>query len=145
MVPVGNGSGNGPTVIAATKEGITAFLQTQEHQGWVKEPAPHESSGPHGRVRSYFNDKYRLARMSGTYPMPVGATSVKELYDGEALDGWAVGIKTKAGVGADTWTWWEGFQGSLPDVKYFGVANPTCEGCHVGAAAMDRSLTPSLP
>lgn len=141
MIPVGNAG----TMIAATKEGINAFLATNEHRAWIKEPAPHESSGPHGMVQSFFNDKYRAARQSGTYPMPVGATSVKELFDGTTLDGWAVGIKTKAGDGADTWTWYESFVSDLPEVKYFGVANPTCEGCHVGGADKDRSLTPTVP
>lgn len=141
MVPVGNAGGT----IAATKEGVRDWLATNEYKTWSKEAAPHDSSGPHGTVQSYFNEKYRMARMSETYPMPVGATSVKEILDGSTLDGWAVGIKTKAGDGADTWTWYETFTGDLPEVKYFGVANPTCEGCHQGAANKDRSLTPTVP
>lgn len=140
-VPVGNDG----TTIAATEAGIVAFLETDEHETWVKEPAVHRSAGPHDHVRSYFNDAYAAARRSSMLPMPVGATSVKEIYrEGEETPyGYAVSIKTRDGDGADTWTWLESL--GLPDVAYFGVANPTCEGCHSGAGSQDRSLTETIP
>ena len=47
------------------------------------------------------------------------------------------------GAGAETWTWYE--TTGLPDVQYFGVANPTCEGCHSADGGRDRSLAPNIP
>lgn len=135
--------GNAGTKMDATKDGMTAFIQTREYEQWIKEPEIHPSTGPHGRVRSYFNDRYAQAWRSSTFPMQVGSMSVKELYKSNGdLDGWAVAVKTKAGAEPETWTWWEAFVSELPEVKFFGVANPTCEGCHARGAANDRSLTP---
>ena len=139
-VPVGNDG----TAIAATKDGITAYILVGDYTIWGKEPGVRDAIRSHGgRARSYFNDKYLRARRSETYPMELGATAVKELYDGDRVYGYAVAVKTQRGAGAETWTWYE--TTGLPDVKYFGVANPTCEGCHAGDQGRDRSLAPTVP
>lgn len=139
-VPVGN---DGKTV-AATKDGITAYVQAGDYKAWEKEPAVRDAIRSHGgSARSYFNGKYLDARRQNRYPMALGAMAVKELYDGGNVYGYAVAIKTRSGEGADTWTWYE--TTGLPDVKYFGVANPTCEGCHSGDGGRDRSLAPTIP
>lgn len=139
-VPVGD---DGKT-IAATRDGITAFITTGDYLAWVKEPAIRDAIRAHGgRARSFFNSKYLQARRTSTYPMPLGAMAIKELYTGTTLYGYTIGVKTRAGEGAQTWTWYE--TNGLPDVDYFGVGNATCEGCHGGAAARDRSLTAMVP
>lgn len=135
--------GNDGKRIVPSKEGITAYLQSAEYLGWEKEAAVHDSTGAHGRVRSYFNATYLQARRSSTYPMAVGATSVKELYSGGNVTGYAVGIKTQAGSAASSWTWYESY--GLPSVAYFGPGNPTCEGCHKNDGGKDRSLTVNVP
>lgn len=135
-IPVGNDGRS----IAATKDGITAYVQAGEYRAWESEPAIRDAVRAHGgRARSYFNSKYAQARRGNTYPMPLGAMSIKELYSGTTVYGYAIGVKTQAGSGAQTWTWYE--TTGLPDVKYFGVANPTCEGCHAADGGHDRSLT----
>lgn len=140
MIPVGD---DGKT-IAATKDGITAYLESSAYLAWAKEPAVRDAIRSHGgRARTYFNGKYLEARRKDAYPMPLGATAIKELHDGSGVYGWAVGIKTRSGSGAETWTWYETL--GLPEVKYFGVANPTCEGCHAADSGRDRSLAPTLP
>lgn len=139
-IPVGD---DGKT-IAATKDGITAYLESSAYLGWAKEPAVRDAIRSHGgRARTYFNGKYLEARRKDAYPMPLGATAIKELHDGSGVYGWAVGIKTRSGPGAETWTWYE--TTGLPEVKYFGVANPTCEGCHAADSGRDRSLAPTIP
>lgn len=132
------------TTIVADKAGLTAYIQSGKYLKWEGEAAVHDSVRSHGgSVRTYFNGKHLFARRTGTYPMAVGAMSVKELYSGGSVSGYAAGVKTRTGSGADTWTWYE--TTGLPDVQYFGVANPTCEGCHSADSGRDRSLTPTVP
>lgn len=139
-VPVGD---DGKTIVG-TKEGVTAFLQGGEYKSWAKEAATHSTVRAHGsQVRNYFNAKYLMARRNNAYPMPVGAMCVKELYSSDNLYGYAVSVKTRAGEGAETWTWYE--TTGLPDVQYFGVANPTCEGCHRADGGRDHSLVSGVP
>lgn len=139
-IPVGD---DGKT-IAATKDGITAYLMTGDYMAWGKEPAIRDAVRAHGtKARSYFNLKYLQARRSDVYPMQRGAMSIKELYNDTTLYGYAVGVKTQAGEGAQTWTWYE--TTGLPTVQYFGVANSTCEGCHSADGGRDRSLAPNIP
>jgi glutathione S-transferase len=118
-------------------------LQGRDYLGWEKEAAVHDSTGAHGRVRSYFNATYLQARRTSTYPMAVGAMSVKELYSGGNVSGFAVGIKTQAGTAASSWTWFESY--GLPSVAYFGPGDATCEGCHKNDGGRDRSLTANVP
>lgn len=139
-VPVGD---DGKT-LTASKDGITAYLNSGDYRAWGKEPDVRDAVRAHGgRARSYFNAKYLQARRTGSYPMAVGAMSVKELYRDSSVYGYAVGVKTRAGSGAETWTWYE--TTGLPEVKYFGVANPTCEGCHGADGGRDRSLATTIP
>lgn len=135
--------GNDGKQIVASKDGITAYLQGRDYLGWEKEAAVHDSTGAHGRVRSYFNATYLQARRTSTYPMAVGAMSVKELYSGGNVTGFAVGIKTQAGTAASSWTWFESY--GLPSVAYFGPGDATCEGCHKNDGGRDRSLTANVP
>jgi hypothetical protein len=139
-IPVGDDGRS----IAATKDGITAYIMTGDYLSWAKEPAIRDAVRAHGtKARSSFNAKYLQARRSNTYPMVVGAMSVKELYNDTTVYGYAVSVKTQAGEGAQTWTWYE--TTGLPNVQYFGVANPTCEGCHSADSGRDRSLAPTIP
>lgn len=135
------------TELDPSKLGIASFLRAGTHRAWKPEAAVHDSQGPHGTVRTYFSEKYLAARRADRYPMPVGSVAVKELYagDGATVDGYAVAVKTSSGAEAATWTWWEGFLTDLDAPKYSGVAVGTCEGCHVGGANKDRSLTASVP
>lgn len=139
-VPVGDDG----KIINTTKDGITAYLKSGDYLTWGKEPAIRDTVRAHGnQARSYFNSKYLLARRNDIYPMAIGAMAVKELYNGTSLYGYSVGIKTRSGAGADTWTWYE--TTGLPTVQYYGIANPICEGCHSADNGNDRSLAPYIP
>lgn len=143
-VPVGN---DGTTGDFSTAASTGAFLFAGSYTMWRVEPAIHDSAGPHGGgVRSYYNDKYADAWNADSFPMPVGSMSVKELYDGMEIDGWAAAIKTSEGSGKDTWTWYEVLNANKDpmDYDFFGVAHPTCEGCHSGSMK-DYSLAPNIP
>lgn len=139
-VPVGDDGKS----IDATKDGVTAYILSGDYMNWGKEPAIRDTVRAHGtKARSFFNSKYLQARHGDSYPMPVGAMAIKELYNDTTLRGYAASVKTQAGAGAETWTWYE--TSGLPDVQYFGVANPTCEGCHSADGGRDRSLAPTVP
>jgi hypothetical protein len=142
-VPVGN---DGSTHDFSTGESTGMFVIARSYESWRKEAMIHESSGPHSDVRTFFNDKYADAWTSGAFPMPVGAMSVKELYQGTDPDGWAVSVKTAEGSGKETWTWYETLSAVTDpkDYDFFGVAHPTCEGCHSGSSR-DYSLAPAIP
>lgn len=104
------------------------------YKSWACEPAPHSQTlnSPHGRVRICSNPL--LAASTGS-THPVGATSFKELYSGNTLYGYSIGVKVKAGTTADTWHWYETLNGT-------NVVNATavsvCESCHNGPGAKDR-------
>jgi hypothetical protein len=136
--------GNDGRMIAGTSDALRDFVVRGGSKDWVREPAPHPS-GAHGQVQTAFNDLYLMARRTSSFPMPVGAASVKEFLNGDNTHGgWTLSLKTKEGEGADTWTWWEGF---APDHQpsEFGVGAAACERCHGEARDRDRSLVDTVP
>lgn len=140
-VPVGNGG----ETLTVTEPAVRAFARERRHASWTREPVTHASAGPHAVVQIYFNDLYLAARRADAYPMSPGAMAVKEIFDdrGERA-GFAVAIKTAAGEGAGTWTWWEALGDPL-GAGVYGVAAPLCEGCHASAASRDRSMIDRVP
>lgn len=107
-----------------------AWLAKGDYKTWKSEPAVHDSRSPspHGKNRIFSNAKLS-AHGAGEYP--VGAGSVKELYDaaGTTIVGYAIGLKTKAGAG-DAWYWYEKM-GTTVVANGNGVA--LCTGCHSAA------------
>ena len=137
-------AGNDGSLVATSEPGLRAFARDGLYASWVHEPARHPSAGPHSIVQVFFNDKYLGARRAGSYPMPVGAMAVKEIFDDAGKRaGVAVAVKTAAGDGAQTWTWWEAL-GDPPGAGVYGVAASLCEGCHKGSGR-DRSLSETVP
>ena len=91
--------------------------------------SPPRLSGNHGRQRICANELL-LASTGGTYP--VGASSVKELFDAsDQPNGFAVGIKIEDAAGPQTWYWYER-RGADPSAKpkADGMALPDCAVCH---------------
>lgn len=130
-----------------SRSDLQTLVRNKDYALWSAEPAIHGPTlnSPHGRVRIYFNDAYLAARRTSTFPMPVDAMSVKELYSSsDELAGYTVSVKVAEGSGADTWLWWEA---ALPDLEggWYGIAEPVCERCHSAAAARDRSLIETVP
>lgn len=130
--PITGGEG----ILADTsKSGLKSFLTDGKYKDWTKDAAVHQdgNSGPHGKVRIYFNDLMVEAFEQNKTEYPVGSASVKELYanDGTTLQGYAVGIKVTTGTKADSWLWYEGFNPSLD--QYYGKAISPCSSCHAKA------------
>lgn len=110
------------------------------YSNWAAESGNHGSTGPHGEVRTFFNEDLVASFDAGNTTHPMGSASVKELYDGSGgAIGWAVMVKTEDGEDASSWYWYLDSSGSVTE----GAGLPTCENCHGSdAAAVDRVLTP---
>jgi hypothetical protein len=109
---------------------LEAWLETGAYLSWHCEAAPHPARPPgaHGENRICSNDAIAAAPDG---ELPVGAASVKELYDGDARIGFAVAIKRQAdSAGGDGWYWFENFGGTIY-ADGDGVA--LCTGCHEDA------------
>jgi hypothetical protein len=132
--PADGGTAQRPPRGQAALEG---WLAAGSHRGWACEGmiSPPRLSGNHGRQLICANDLL-LGSTSGSYP--VGAASVKELYDqADGPNGFAVGLKVEEGDGPQSWYWYER-RGTDPTAtpRAEGVAVPDCAVCH-GTAARD--------
>jgi hypothetical protein len=132
------------TVPAVTNAELQAWLATGSYSTFLPESAVHGSAGPHGGgVRTFLNRQVVGSLASCATSHPVGSALVKELFDGDVLEGWAVMVKTQPGPGADAWFWYEVFSvepGATP--AYSGQAHGTCTGCHDGGLDAVRTRWP---
>lgn len=123
----------GPIVggLDTSEQGIVSFVKERRYKDWLAEPAVHQSSGPHGPVRVFFNDVSVESLRANNATHTVGSILVKELYapDGKELIGHALDVKVEAGAHKDTWLY---FEGVLPGYKnnFYGRGHETCHGCH---------------
>jgi hypothetical protein len=120
------------------QEAMEAWLATGFFRAWRCEPeiSPPRLTGNHGRHRICSND---LLHASGTGTYPVGAASVKELFDAaDRPNGFAVGLKVEPGAGPQTWYWYER-RGTVATARPLaqGIAVPDCAVCH-GLAPRDN-------
>jgi hypothetical protein len=156
-----DGAGAGPQPARATDQlppttqftDVEAWLAQGAYKAWHCETAVHaaRSPSPHGMNRICNNAKI-TAQAAGKGEYPVGAASVKELYDeaGANIIGYAVAVHTSAGGDTSNWYWYErnpslnapaksGSAGLVADGMgpNEGVAGtPTaqvCTGCHTAA------------
>jgi hypothetical protein len=107
MVPMDPALIPGPQTPPMGQADLEPWLAALHYQSWSCEVGvfPVRLNGAHGRHRICSNQRL-LASTSGSYP--VGAASVKELFDsGDKPNGWAVGLKVAPGTGRDTWYWYE--------------------------------------
>lgn len=106
---------------------IEPWLVQGFYKSWKCEPASHPALpgiGAHGQNRICSND---LLSGAGPGEFPVGSSSVKEIYSGTDIVGYAVSRHTSAGKTGNTWYWYEriGSSGSF-DGQGLGV----CVSCH---------------
>lgn len=108
---------------------IKAWLAAGHYKAWACEDAPHPARPPgaHGTNRICSNAKLSA---SASGPYPVGAASVKELYQSGNITGYAVGLKIAEGTAAGSWYWYEAFGDS---VVADGANKGICVNCHAGA------------
>lgn len=128
---------------------IDPWLDAGEYTDWNCEAAARAATGvsPHGMVRVCNND---LVSTHTTGEYPVGASSVKELYDeaGTTVIGYAVQTKVSTGTGGGTWYWYEQIPPGTDlgttitvdpngvvadDLGDTGQAMTICVSCHGGA------------
>ncbi|MCA9648977.1 MAG: hypothetical protein H6712_32285 [Myxococcales bacterium] len=135
-----DGSGTGNTVggVPVDAGELSMWLEAGSYSSWAAESGNHASTGPHGEVRTFFNDEMVASFDAGNTVHPVGSAAVKELYNGSGAEiGWAVMVKVAEGEGANSWYW---YLESSDTVTADGEGIPTCENCHVSGT--DRVLTP---
>jgi hypothetical protein len=123
---------------------LAPWLATGAYKKWSCEPAPHRASGASGHSKNRICSNGIIANhdpASGAWP--VGAASVKELYDGDRIVGYAVARKVTAGVARDggptstgtdaaAWYWYERDDGTLY-ADGLGTENAPktlCGDCH---------------
>lgn len=117
---------------------LEAWLARGHHQTWRCEQGifPVRLNGAHGRHRICSNALVMQTDVMAGGVYPVGAASVKELFDSmDRPAGYAVGIKIAPGPGNATWYWYEriGRLATLSPVAD-GVGVATCGSqCHVAA------------
>ncbi|MER2559730.1 MAG: hypothetical protein ABTQ32_03365 [Myxococcaceae bacterium] len=132
---------SGAPATPATRAGLLSIAQSGAYLSWKAEPAPHQTSGPHGgQVRTFVNDVLYASLKAGNTMHPRGAIAVKELFSNGTRTGWAIDAKDDDGV----WTYFEGFEPQLNQYFFRGSGN-LCSNCHAGG--VDSVLTPasSLP
>ena len=115
---------------------LEAWLAEGHHLGWKCELqiSPPRLGGNHGRQRICSN-RLLLGSVSGFYP--VGAASVKELFDlADQPNGFAVGRKIEAGEGPNTWYWYQRVGPTGTPARADGPGIPDCAVCH-GLAGRD--------
>ncbi len=124
--------GDMQTPATGTAANIDAWIAKGDYKAWHCEAAPHtaRSPSPHGDNRICSND---LLSAHGTGEYPVGAASVKELYDtaNTKIMGYTMARKMSAG-GGDTWYWYEVNGGVVANGlgKAGTSAGSICVGCH---------------
>ncbi|MBA3503990.1 MAG: hypothetical protein M4D80_38900 [Myxococcota bacterium] len=108
---------------------LKTWLAERHYESWRCEDAPHPARPPgaHGTNR-ICNNGVLSASANGTYP--VGAASVKELYQSGRITGFAVGLKLADGDAASSWYWYEAYGDS---VIADGANRGICVNCHAGA------------
>lgn len=109
---------------------LEQWLASGAYKQWACEKDPHtaRSGSAHAANRICSND---LLSGSASGEFPVGAASVKELFDGGGqIIGYAVGVRTKAGATDSAWFWYERVGSSI---YANGSGVPLCANCHRGA------------
>ena len=87
---------------------IAPWLSTGAYKTWSCESAPHTASGASGHSKNRICSNEKIAKHDpASGPWPVGAASVKELYAGDRIVGYAVARKVTAGADAGAWYWYE--------------------------------------
>lgn len=119
---------------------IDAWLARGYYKQWRCQATPMNKRSPsaHTAKTRTCNNTVLLAS-AGPGEFPIGAASVKELYDGDGrLEGYAVSLRVRTGAGGENWFWFERNGSGDGGVPAFGLGdqnNPrnVCVGCHAAA------------
>jgi hypothetical protein len=125
--------GDAETPATGNPQIVADWLKTGAYRKWRCEALVHQarSPSPHGSNRVCSNRK--LAD-HGAGEFPIGAASVKEVYDDlGARRGYAIGKKVDSGT-APAWVWFM-MEGSniVANARGIAAAAAACTGCHAAA------------
>lgn len=110
---------------------VEPWIDAGHYLAWSCEPAPVDVrlGSPHRPATRTCSNQ--LVRTPGTGELPVGAASVKEMYDDAgAIMGYGVSRKVEAG-GPAGWYWYERLRDRDPNADGMNVGS--CPACHMGA------------
>lgn len=133
-----------PALPAANATAVAEFVSCRGYIDWTAESAPQPTVAPHGEeTRVYINASLEGSLRDASTEHLVGAASVKEIYSGGTLSGWAAMIKVEAGAGDTGWYWYEVLDiapGSAPVAASVGAS--ACIGCHQDGTDYFRTAYP---
>ncbi|HEY0708415.1 MAG TPA: hypothetical protein VGG33_16530 [Polyangia bacterium] len=104
------GGGNDPQLPPLGQAALEPWLAAGHYLAWRCEDRifPMRLNGAHGRHRICSNALVIETPVRAGTAYPVGAASVKELFDTmDRPNGFAVGVKIAPGLGDATWYWYE--------------------------------------
>lgn len=110
-------------------EALTGWLAGGHYLSWACETEAHPARSPSAHDANRICSNAALSA-SETGPFPASAASVKELYSGGSLIGYAVARKLTAGIERASWYWYERI-GTNVVADSAGAA--LCAGCHEDA------------
>lgn len=125
-------------------DALHVYLRAGVYRNWTAEAAPHPGISAHGNNRIFFNPVL-VDTLAKKTTHNQGAASIKELYSGDKLAGWAVSVKTQANSdNGNGWYWYE-IYATTPGAKplFQGKGNPTCTGCHSSGQDFIRASLPT--
>jgi hypothetical protein len=139
---VGPSAGDEQTPATGSPEAVRAWLDQKLYTKWACEPSAHprRPGSGHAANRICSNGKLSTHRPE-TGEFPVGAASVKELYDSSgAPSGYAMAVKQSLG-GGEAWYWYELIGESVVANGRgdSGSAKSICVSCHEGAGQGGQS------
>jgi hypothetical protein len=132
------------TAIPANEDDLRAFLQAKSYEDFAAGEFVKDAKG-HGPARTFFNPLLLASLQAKNQEHPVGAGSVKELYDDkDALMGWTVSVKTDLDMGGDGWYWFEvvSLDPNESPVAAKNGAGP-CVRCHNGGTDLVLAVPPA--
>ncbi|MFO0737294.1 MAG: hypothetical protein U0270_15495 [Labilithrix sp.] len=119
-------------------DSLDAWLARGAYRGWRCETSAHPSRPPSGHAQNRICSNLALSEHGGG-EFPVGAVSVKELFDdsGTTVTGHAVAVKVAPGAGGAAWYWYEKVDGRLiaAGTGDTGTPKTVCTRCHARAGA----------
>lgn len=135
-------AGDDQTPATGSPEAVRAWLDKKLYTKWACEPSAHprRPGSGHAANRICSNEKLSAHRPE-TGEFPVGAASVKELYDSSgAPSGYAMAVKQDQG-GGEAWYWYELIGESVVANGRgdSGSAKSICVSCHAGAGQGGQS------
>lgn len=117
---------------------IEAWLSAGHYRSWRCEPMRHAARPGSAHSANRICSNAALSGSEGTGEYPVGAASVKELFDSAgSLTGYAVSVRVAAGSAPSAWYWYERLAPGrvvADSTGERGGARAICASCHIGAS-----------